>query len=277
MSALLEPFGLDFMQRALVAGVLAAITTALVGTWVVLRGLTFLGDALAHGVLPGIAVAFLAGVDLRLGAAAGAILMIGGLDVVRRRSALAEDVGIGLLFVGLLALGVVIISRAGTFAVELNAVLFGNVLGVGGTDIVVLAGTATAVGVTVAALHRPFVALAFDEAKAALLGLHPRVAHVVMLVLVALAVVASFEAVGTLLVFGLLVGPPATASLLVRRVPTMMLTATGLGVLAVVVGLLVSFHLDTAAGATIAGVAVALFFVIAPVKTLADRLRGRPA
>lgn len=272
----LDPFQYAFMQRALLGGALAAAICAVVGTWVVLRGLAFMGDALAHGVLPGIALAFLWGFDLTLGALASAAVMVAGINLVNRRGNLREDTGIGLLFVGMLALGVIIISRASTFSTELTGFLFGNVLGVTTTDLrtQVVAAVLTIVACTL--LYRPFLALAFNQEKAALLGLRPRLANVVLLGLIAIAVVSSFRAVGTLLVFGLLIAPPATASLLVRRVPTMMVTAAAIGVASVALGLVLSFHYDTAAGATMAGTAVLVFFVVLAGTELTRTLR-RPA
>ena len=275
MELLLEAFGPAFMQRALLAGALVAVTTAVIGTWVVLRGLSFLGDALAHGVLPGIAAAFLLGFSTVVGALLGAGLMVAGIHVVHRRARLSDDVGIGLLFVGMLALGVVLVSRTASFATSLTAFLFGDVLGVQPVD---LAPQALAAGAVVAAtvlLHRPFLALAFNEEKAELLGLRPRLAHAGMLALVAVSIVASFRAVGTLLVFGMLVAPPATASLVTRRVGTRMLAAVVFGVLAVVAGLVVSFHSGTAASATVAALSVLGFFVVLAARDLTDRVSGR--
>ena len=271
-----DPFQYEFMQRALLGGALAATICAVVGTWVVLRGLAFMGDALAHGVLPGIALAFLWGFDLTVGALVSAAVMVAGINLVNRRGNLREDTGIGLLFVGMLALGVIIISRASTFTTDLTGFLFGNVLGVTEAD---LRTQAVAAVLTIAActlLYRPFLALAFNQDKAALLGLRPRLANVVLLGLIAVAVVSSFRAVGTLLVFGLLIAPPATASLLVRRVPTMMITAACIGVASVALGLVLSFHYDTAAGATMAGTAVLVFFLVLAGTELARTLR-RPA
>ncbi len=269
----LDPFQYAFMQRALIGGALAATICAVVGTWVVLRGLAFMGDALAHGVLPGIALAFLWGFDLTIGALVSAGVMVAGINLVNRRGHLREDTGIGLLFVGMLALGVIIISRAATFSTELTGFLFGNVLGVTTADLGTQAGAAVLTLVACTLLYRPFLALAFNQEKAALLGLRPRLANVVLLGLVAVAVVSSFRAVGTLLVFGLLIAPPATASLLVRRVPTMMATAAGIGVASVALGLVLSFHYDTAAGATMAGTAVLVFFVVLAATELARSLR----
>jgi ABC-type Mn2+/Zn2+ transport system permease subunit len=274
---LTDPFSLAFLQRALVAGSLAAATCALVGIWVVLRGLAFMGDALAHGVLPGIAVAHVAGANTTLGAAVSALVMVGGVNYVQRRSRLPEDTGIGLLFVGMLGLGVIIISRAGSYFGDLVSFLFGAVLGVTAGDIAIQAGALAVALTATVILYRPLLVLAFDERKAEVLGLRPRLTRIVLLVLVALAVVSSFRAVGSLLVFALLVAPPATASLLVRRVPAMMLVGVAAGVLAVLVGLLVSYHYDLAAGAAIATTAVAQFFVVLLARDATAAVRARTA
>lgn len=272
MDWLVEPFETTFMQRALVAGLLAVVTTSVIGTWVVLRGLGFMGDALAHGVLPGVAFAFLLGFDLTLGAALGAAAMVAGISLVSRRTTLAEDTSIGLLFVGMLALGVIVISRAPSFAGDLTAFLFGDILGADAGDLWIQATAAALTLAGTAVFFRAFLVLCFNEEKAAVLGLHPALAHAAMLTLVAVAVVSSFRAVGTLLVFGLLIAPPATASLLVRRVPAMIVAAVLVGSVSVVCGLLVSFHLDTAASASVAGAGVAIFFAVLVGRELALRL-----
>jgi ABC-type Mn2+/Zn2+ transport system permease subunit len=268
-----EAFEPAFMQRALLAGLLAAAACAVVGTWVVLRGLTFLGDALAHGVIPGLALALLWGFSPLLGAFVAALIMSGAVTLVSRRTRVREDTGIGLLFVGMLALGVVIISRSESFATDVTSLLFGDVLGVTAGD---LRGQAAGVAVVVVVstvLYRPFLALMFNEEKAATLGMRPGLSHLALLILLATAIVASFQAIGTLLVFGLLIGPPATAGLLVRRVPLVMLTAVALGALAVVVGLTVSYHQGTAGGGTVAGLAVAEFFVVLAAQEVARAVR----
>lgn len=270
---LTEPFLLGFQQRALVAGVLAVVTTSMVGTWVVLRGMSFIGDALAHGVLPGIALAVLFGFDPMAGAIGSALLMVAGVNVVHRRVRLGEDTAIGLLFVGMLAAGVVLISRTASYSGSLTSILFGDILGVSRGDVAVLAVAAVVSVLASAAWYRPFLALAFNEAKAEVLGLRPGLAHGVMLGLVTMAIVTSFRTVGSNLVFGLLIAPPATASLVTRRVPTMMLTAIGFGTAAVVAGLIVSYHLDTAGAATMALVAVTMFFVVLAVRDIGGLLR----
>jgi ABC-type Mn2+/Zn2+ transport system permease subunit len=269
----LEPFRYGFMRNALAAGLLTVVASSLVGTWVVMRGLAFIGDALAHGVLPGIAIAYLLGGNLLLGAAFGAAVMVGGISLVTARSRIGEDTAIGLLFVGMLALGVAIISARGAYAGDLTTILFGDPLGVRADALrTLLAATLVTIIVSVIA-YRPFLALNADSAKAATLGMHPAIAPTVMLALVAVVVVTSFRSVGTLLVFAFLVAPPATAVLVARRVPVVMLAAMGFGSLAVLIGLLLSYHLATATAATIAGISVLGFFVVLAATNLSGSSR----
>lgn len=262
MDLLTEAFEPAFMQRALVGSLIAVVATSLVGTWVVLRGLAFLGDALAHGVIPGIALAVLWGSSPILGAFVAALVMSGLVTFVSTRTTVREDTGIGLLFVGMLSLGIVVVSRSRSFATEATALLFGDVLGVTVADIRGQAVAAAVVVVATAVLYRPFLALTFNRDKAVTLGMRPALAQAALLALLAASIVASFQAIGTLLVFGLLVGPPATASLLVRRVPAIMAVSVLFGASSVVIGLLVSFHHGTAGGATMAGTSILQFFAV---------------
>lgn len=218
MEWLLEPFDLAFQQRALVGGSLAAIALALVGTWVVIRGMSFLGDALVHGIIPGVALAILFDFSVILGALAAAGVMLVGINLVHRQTTFSEDTSIGLLFVGMLGLGVILVSRTTSYTGSLTTILFGDALGVTSQDIGMLAVLVVIVGVVSAVMYRPFLVLAFNEEKAQLLGLRPRLANAALLLVITLAIIGSFQTVGTLLVFGLLVGPPATAALVVRHV-----------------------------------------------------------
>ena len=262
MEWLIEPFSYGFMRQAFAAGILTVIMSSLVGTWVVMRGLTFMGDALAHGALPGIALAFLLGTNLLFGAVVSALVMIVGVSVVSARSRLGNDVAIGLLFAGMLASGVVIISLRGAYAGDLTAILFGDLLGVTAGDLRV-AGVATVVviGITVVA-YRPFLALTFSPAKARVLGFRPGITHVVMLGLVTLVLVSSFPTVGTRLVFAFLGAPPASAALVARRVPILFGVSILWGSTAVVAGLVISYWAATATAATIAVISVLGFFVV---------------
>ena len=272
-----DPFATNvFMQRALYAGLLAVLTTSVVGTWVVLRGMSFLGDALAHGVLPGIALAFIIGVHTTIGAFVAAIVMVWGINMIRRYSPLPDDTSIGVLFVGFLALAVAIMSSSsGAYTGDLNRFLFGSITGVSTADLrLQIIAAAISLG-GVAVFYRAFLVMTFDYAQAQVLGLRPRLAHGVLLVLLATSIVASFEAVGNLLVFAFLIAPPATAVLLVRRVPRIMAAAVAVGIASVVVGLLTSYHYDTAAGATMALTAVVVFLAVLTVKATLNALGVR--
>ncbi len=273
MQWLVEPFELGFQQRALLGGILAGLMCSVVGTWLVLRGMSFFGDAFTHGVVPGIAAAVALDLNPLLGAAVAAAVMLILIEVVNRHSRLTQDTSIGLLFVGMLALGVVIISRVDSYTGSLTSILFGNPLAVTRTDLAWQLGLAVVIVLASLVLYRPLLALSFNEQKARLLGMHPRAAHAALLVLIATAVIGSFRSVGTLLVFGLLVGPPATAALVARTVPRMMLGAAGLSAVSVWLGLVLSYHLGTAASATMALIPVILFFLVLPISKLVDTRR----
>lgn len=275
MSWFLDPFAPEFVQRALLGGSLVAVLCGVAGTWVVVRGMAFLGEALAHGMLPGVALATVLGLPVLFGAAVSAVAMSVGIGMVQRRARLSYDTSIGLLFVGMLALGVVIISHAGSFATDATAILFGDILALTPGDLIVLA-IAVVLGIGTAAIaHRPLVALAVDERVARVLGLRPSWAQAALVGLVTLAVVASYQAVGSLLVVGLLVAPAVAARQWTERLPTMMVLASALGILSVVGGLLVSWHAATATGATIAGTAVAVAVLSWGLRAATESLRRR--
>jgi len=251
------------MRDALLVGLLTVVTTSLVGTWVVLRGMSFLGDALAHGVLPGIAIAFIIGVDTSLGALVAAGAMVGGISLIRRHSPLPEDTSIGVLFVGFLALAVVIMStQRASYTGDLNRFLFGSITGLDSSDVVRQAIAAAIALVGVVVLYRAFLVMTFDVSLASMLGLRPGLAHAALLALLAISIVSSFQSVGNLLVFAFLIAPPAAATLLVRRVPMIMIVSVGLGALATIIGILVSYHHATATGATMALTSVSIFFLV---------------
>ncbi|MET2011156.1 zinc ABC transporter permease AztB [Microbacterium chocolatum] len=275
MSWLFDPFAPEFVQRALLGGALVAVLCGVAGTWVVVRGMAFLGEALAHGMLPGVALATVWGLPVLIGAAVSAVVMSIGIGAVQRRARLSYDTSIGLLFVGMLALGVVIISHAGSFATDATAILFGDILAITTGDLVVLA-IAVVLGVATAVIaHRPLVALAVDERVARVLGLRPSWAQAALVGLVTLAVVASYQAVGSLLVVGLLVAPAVAARQWTERLPTMMVLASALGILSVVGGLVLSWHAATATGATIAGAAVMAAVLSWGLRAATETLRRR--
>jgi zinc/manganese transport system permease protein len=279
MDFLVEPFQAEFIRNGAFAAASVGVLCGIVGCFVVVRGLALMADSLAHGVLPGIAVAFLltagaAGEDpnqlaISLGALVAGLLTALLTSGILRRSSLREDTATAVVFVLMLALGVVIVSRVEGYAVDLNSFLFGDVLGVEGSEVISSAALAT-IGVTVViALYRPLLLVSFDRQRAAALGLRVDLVQFVLLALIAVAVVIGFRVVGSLLVLGLLIAPPATAALLTTRLPAMMGVSAAIAAASAPVGLLLSWHLDIAAGASIVLVAVLAFAVVVALKPAA--------
>jgi ABC-type Mn2+/Zn2+ transport system permease subunit len=263
MDIFITPFTTNtFMVNALVAGVLVSIACGVIGTFIVLRGLAFIGDALAHGVLPGIALALLLGFPGILGATVGAVVMIGGISLITRRTRLSSDTAIGLLFVGMLALGVVIVSRSSSFSGDLVRVLFGEILGINPSALMVQLAATVIILITVTICSRPFLMLCFSPEQAQVAGFSASLYHNIMLALIALTVITSFQTVGTLLVFGMLLAPAGAGALIARRVQTMMVWAAVFGSISVYLGLLASYHFNLAAGASIVLVATLIFFIV---------------
>ena len=249
------------MVNALLAGILVSIACGIVGTFVVLRGLAFIGDALAHGVLPGVAIAMLVGLPGMVGASVGAIAMIFGIGVITRKSNLSSDTAIGLLFVGMLALGVAIVSRSHAFSGDLVRILFGEILGIRTSELVGQLIATVLIGAVTIVCYRPFLLLCFSPEQAEVSGFPPRRYHAIMLLMIAMTVVVSFKTVGTLLVFGMLLAPAATAALFSRKITTMICTASLVGAISVYAGLLASYHFNIAAGASITLTASTVFFI----------------
>jgi len=277
MSWFIAPFAdNEFMRLSLLAGLLVAVLCAVAGTFVVLRGLAFIGDALAHGVLPGVAGALLLGVPGILGAAVGSAVMIIGVTFVTNRSGLSSDTAIGLLFVGMLALGVIIVSRSDSFNGDIVRILFGEILGIRTANIWLLAVATLVIVAGVALFYRPFLLLSFDPEQADVSGFSSRRYHAIMLAMVAATVVVSFQAVGTLLVFGMLIAPAGAGALLARRVGAMIAWAIGIGSVSVYIGLLLSYHYDFSAGATVVFVTVCAFFIVLTIQAIrGGRIRNR--
>lgn len=275
VSLILDPFSTAFVARALVGGLLVAAICGVVGTWVVIRGMAFFGEAIGHGMLPGVALATVLGFPALVGGAVSAVAMSAGIGALQRRGKLSYDTTIGLLFVTMLSVGVIIVSHSGSFATDATAILFGDILAIRGPELVTLA-LALVVTLAVAAhFHRAFVAAAFDPRVAQTLGLRPRVAQVALVGLVTLAVVASYQAVGTLLVVALLLAPVVAANRWTRRIPSTMVLAAAFGGTAVVIGLLASWHVGTAAGSSIAFSAIALAGASAAVHSARRNLLAR--
>ena len=263
-----------FMRDAVLAASLVVLCSATVGTWIVLRGLSFLGDALAHGVLPGIAIAWIIGANTSVGALIAALAMVGGVNLVKSSSPLPDDASIGILFVGFLSLAVVIMSASGGSG-DLNRFLFGSITSVNQSDIASLAVVAAITVITITVLHRALLTGTFDAEQASLAGFHPRLVHLALLTLIAVVVVASFETVGSLLVFAFLIAPPATASLFSRRVISIMLSAILIGVASSYIGLIISYHQRSAASATMALTNIVMFFIGIAIRSIAIKQRSR--
>jgi ABC-type Mn2+/Zn2+ transport system permease subunit len=266
-----DPFGAEFVRTGALAAAVVGVLCAVVGCYVILRGMALMADSLAHGVLPGIAVAFAltAGTAgeapdeaaLFAGALTAGLVTAAGTNLILRRSRVREETAAGVVFVFMLALGVVIVSRVEGYAVDLTSFLFGDVLGVTGGEVVFSAVMTALVLAAVAALYRPLLVLSFDAQRAAALGLPVERLNLVLLVLVTLAIVIGFRVVGALLVLGLLIAPPATAALLTKRLPAMMAVSALIAAASAPLGLLLSWHLDLAAGGSIVLVAVSTFMV----------------
>ena len=271
---LAAPLAYGFMQRGLLAAVMVGVLCAVVGCYVVLRSMAFLGDAMAHAILPGVAVAYLLKGNLTVGALVAAVAVALGIGFVSRLGTIREDTAIGVLFAAALALGVALISTIQTYAVDLTHILFGNVLGVSSGDLWLTGGLGLTVLAVVALLYKEFMIISFDPVLAATLRLPSELLRNLMLVLLAVVVVASMQAVGVGLATAMLVTPAATAFLLTRRLSSMMVVAAIFGAFSSVVGLYVSFYLNIAPGPAIVLAATASFlaaFLFAPRRGLLRR------
>jgi len=256
----LEPFALPFMQTALAAAVLVGLSAALLGGYVVHRRMAFIGDALAHTTLPGVAVAYLSGVSLSVGATAAGVFTAVLIGWLSRRQALREDTAIGIVFTGMFATGVVILSRSGTTR-NLTDVLLGNVLAVTPGDLWLIGGVTVAIAAALLLLHKELELASYDPTHAAAIGVNPDRLRFVLLVLLALTVVTAIQVVGLILTTALLVTPAATAALVTRRFARATAVAAGVSVFSSFVGLLLSYHLRVPSGAAIVLTAVAAFAV----------------
>jgi ABC-type Mn2+/Zn2+ transport system permease subunit len=265
LDLLIDPLAYPFMIRGLLAVVMVGIVCAVVGTYVVLRGMAFFGDALAHAILPGVAVGYLIS-----GGARGplfwwglltAVLTAIGIGAVGKGAQVKEDTAIGIIFAGMFALGIALISTVRSYAVDLAHFLFGDVLGVASSDLVLIAIFGGLVLLTIAAFFKEFLVLSFDPILAATLRLPATLLHYLLLVLIAVTIVVSLRTVGVALMVAMLVTPAATAYLLTRRLLPMMALAAFIGALSGVIGLYLSYYLSVASGAAIVLVCTALFLL----------------
>lgn len=253
---------LAFLSRALLMAILSAVLCGIVGSHIVVRGLSFVGDALSHAVFPGIAVAFATGTSTLLGGAIAGVIVALLIALFSRRKTVGEDSIIGILFAAAFSVGLVIVSRMPTYTGSLESLLFGSLTGVTGADLLTVAISGALVLTVLVIFHRGIVAVSFDREYAQTLGYRAGLIDVVLYVATALAVVVSVSTVGNILVLALLVGPPATARLLTRRISAMMALSAMLGTLAALVGLWVSWSWSVPTGAALVLAITAEFILV---------------
>ncbi|HNY19901.1 MAG TPA: metal ABC transporter permease [Flexilinea sp.] len=261
MAVLLEPFQYDFMLRSFAAAIMVGIVCSVIGTYMVVRSMAFLGDALAHAVLPGVAVAYIFGGNITLGAMIASIVVAIGISVLSDQEEIKEDTAIGIFFTAALALGIALISTIRTYAVDLTHVLFGNVLGVTTDDIRFILITGAIVLLAVTVFYRFFQVVTFDPVMAKTLRWNVKLIRTGLLVLIACTITISINTVGSGLVTAMLITPAATALMFTKKLYTTMLAAAGIGALSGFSGLYLSYFLNISSGAAIVLVAT-LFFII---------------
>ncbi len=279
---LTEPLTYAFIRRGLLALMLVGGLTAVVGCFVVVRGMAFFGDALAHTILPGVALSYTFS-----GGSLGGNLFVGGLGAgvvsaliiawMTRDERLKEDTAIGLVFVTMFALGIVIISTQQNYSVDLTHILFGSINGITTTDLLVMSGMAAGVLVVILLLYKELMIISFDLSLAHTLKLPVELLRVLLLVLIAVTIVASLQSVGIALMLALLIAPAATARLLVNRLHWMMMIAAGLGMTSGVIGFYLSYYLDVPSGATIVLTMSGIFAVVFLAQMVWQRFAGEPS
>jgi manganese/iron transport system permease protein len=276
MNVLLQPFQYEFMQRAFIEALAVGLLCSIMGTYVVLRKLSFIGDGIAHASFAGIVIAYLRGIDYYIGAAIVAVITALGIGFVHRRGRISLDTTIGVLFTGAFALGVFLMSQQKNYAVDLQSFLFGDILGVGLTDLLLILVLGVAVAIATILLFRGLLYTTFDPVVADASGMRSGRIEYVLLVMLALTIIVALQAVGIVLVAALLVTPAAAAYQLTSRFTPMMLLSALLGVVSTVGGLYLSYFLKSSSGATIVLVATALFFLAIALKQVRTTI-ARPS
>ncbi|MFN2197226.1 MAG: metal ABC transporter permease [Anaerolineales bacterium] len=275
IAVLTEPLQYAFMLRGLAAAVLVGIVCAVVGTYIVLRGMAFFGDALAHAILPGVAVGYLVGNGpsdmLFWWALVTAIISAFGIGVISRSTRIREDTAIGIIFAGMFALGIALISTTNNYAVDLTHFLFGNVLGVQARDLLFSAIFGLLVLAMIFFFYKEFLVLSFDSVLATTLRLPTRLLHYLLLVLIAVSIEVALQTVGVALMLAMLVTPAASAYLLTKRLPIMMILAASFSAVSGVIGLYVSYYFGIASGAAIVLACTAFFFLVWALQSLRQR------
>jgi ABC-type Mn2+/Zn2+ transport system permease subunit len=276
MNWFLEPLSHGFIVRAILASIMVGVVCSVLGTYIILRGMAFFGDALAHTILPGVVIAFLLGLPLALGALVMGVLSALGIGALTDRGLLKEDTAIGVVFAGLFALGIAMLSTTGNYTIDLAHFLFGDLLGVGVGDLWLTFSLGVIVLLLVFLFYKEFLVISFDPVLATTLRIPTTFFRYLLLILIAVTIVIALQVVGIALMLAMLVTPAAAASLLTRRLPTMMVVAATIGAISGVVGIYGSFHLHIASGPAVVLVATAIFllsYLFAPERGVAWRWR----
>ena len=259
-SLLLEPLRFSFMLYALAATLIVAVVCAVIGTFVVLKGLAFIGDAIAHASFAGVATAYLFGGNIYIGAAFAAVATAAAIAFISHRTRVSSDTAIGILFVGAFSLGIVLMSRVQNYAVDLLNFVFGNVLGVSVEDLLLVGIVGFVTMAIVFALYKELLFYAFDTEMARAVGLPATFLHYLLLVLLAITTIVAMKVVGIVLVVAMLVTPSATATLLTKKFSSVMLLGSGISVVAALIGLYISYYAAVPSGAAIVLTNTFLFF-----------------
>ncbi len=270
MSFLLAPLQYDFIVRALVAAIIVGVVCSVLGVYIVLRGMAFLGDAMAHTILPGVVAAYFLGWPLAVGALVMGVLTALGIGFLTRRAALQEDTAIGVIFAGFFALGVALLS-AGASSVDLAHFLFGNLLGVSSGDLLITAALGGLVLLVIFLFYKEFLVLSFDPLLATTLRLPTTFLHYLLLLLIAVTIVVALQVVGVALMLAILVTPAAAASFVTHRLPAMMAVSALIGVVSGVAGVYAGYYLNIASGPAVVLAATLIFLVMLAFSALRRR------
>ena len=261
LDVFIKPFEYSFMVRALVVSVCVGVMCPLLGVYVVNRGLGFMGDAMAHSVMPGMVLAFILGISPFLGAIPTGIAVAFAIGYLGRKFRVSEDTSLGIMFAALFSIGLVMISLSKGISVRVEDILLGQILAVSSIDVVVTLSLAVLVLIVIGVLHRQLVFTSFDSLGATVIGLPTRLLDYLLLVSLALVIVVSLQAVGIVLVVAMLITPAAAGALLVRRFTKVMLVSVVVGVFSAVCGLYAAYHLNIPSGPSMTLVATAIFFL----------------
>lgn len=257
---LIEPLAYSFFQRGLAGGILAAIACGVLSGFIVWRGMAFIGDALSHSILPGIVLAYAFGVNLLIGAVLASMVAVAGIGMISRKNGLKEDSAIGVIFTGLFALGILMLSKISTYQ-DLTHILFGNILGISASDLYIIGGIVLLVVLSVFLFYKELLVTSFDPVHAETIGLSPSLIQYGLLVVIALTTVVSIQSIGVVLILALLVTPAASASMIVKELPRIIGLGTLFAVLSSISGFYVSYYMDVASGPAIVIILTMIFLI----------------